>query len=220
MTTALPLAGLVGRFGYPAIAGMVFVEGFGIPAPGEAAIIVGGVYAGGARLQIGLVAAVAFVAAVAGDNVGYLLGRLLGRSAVLRFGRFVFLTPDRFDRLARFMGRRGGAVVAGARFVEGLRQLNGVVAGVTGMPWRRFVLFNAVGAGAWVGVWVTAGYLAGDHVTAILAAVGHYQWYVVVAAVAGVAGHVLLRRAVRRRGGHRPTVGASLPADAHRGDDV
>ena len=199
ITAALPLSGLIGHYGYLAVAGLVFVEGFGIPAPGEPAIIAGAVYAGGGHLSIALVAAVAFTAAVVGDSIGYLIGRSLGRARVLRVGRLLLLTPARLARLERFMTRHGGAVIAGARFVEGFRQLNGIVAGITGVPWRRFATFNAVGAACWVGVWTTAGFLAGNHVSAILTAATRYQAYALAAAAVGLAGYALIHLTLHRR---------------------
>jgi membrane protein DedA with SNARE-associated domain len=172
------------------------VEGFGVPAPGETAIIAGAGAAGNGRLNIVLVAAIAFAAAVCGDSIGYLIGRLGGRRLVLRYGRFLRLTPERFAKVEAFMGRNGPKVVAGARFVEGLRQLNGLVAGATGMPWPRFVLFNAIGAAAWVGVWSAAGYVAGDHWAAIGKVVHRYEPYAIAALVLIVVAVVVLR--VRR----------------------
>ncbi|MER7278690.1 DedA family protein [Dactylosporangium sp. NPDC000244] len=189
---------LVDHYGYLGLALIVLVEGFGVPAPGETLIILAAGLAGHGRLNVIAVGAVAFAAAVAGDSIGYWIGRSGGRRLVLRFGRYVRLSEARLERMERFMARRGPIVVAAARFVEGLRQLNGVVAGVTGMPWRRFVVFNALGAALWVGLWTTAGYLVGDHLPAIHAAVGRFQWYAVAALVAVVAAWLLLRRARRR----------------------
>jgi membrane protein DedA with SNARE-associated domain len=186
-------------YGYLGVALTVFVEGFGVPAPGETAIIAGAGTAGHGGLNIVLVAAVAFAAAVCGDSVGYLIGRLGGRRLVLRYGRFLRLTPERFAKVEAFMGRNGPKVVAGARFVEGLRQLNGLVAGSTGMPWPRFVLFNAIGAAAWVGVWSTAGYVAGDHWEAISKVVHRFEPYAIAALVLVVAAVVGLRLRRRRR---------------------
>jgi membrane protein DedA with SNARE-associated domain len=196
---AAPLSGLLDRYGYLGIAAVVFVESFGVPAPGEAAIIAGAVAAGNGKLNILVVAVVAFLAAVTGDSLGYLIGRTGGRPLVLRVGRYVGLTPARLDRVEAFTNRHGPKVVVVARFVEGLRQLNGIVAGVAGMPWRRFVVFNAIGAAAWVGVWATAGFLAGNHIAAIEATVSRYQWYAIAGAVLVVIGYVLLRLARHRR---------------------
>ena len=85
-----------------------------------------------------------------------------------------------------------------ARFIEGMRQFNGIVAGATGMHWPRFVLFNAIGAVLWAGLWTTAGYLAGNHISAIEATISRYQWYAIAALVVAVAGY-LVRRRIRRR---------------------
>ena len=195
----MAISGLVDHFGYAGIAGLVFIESFGVPAPGETAIIAGAAYAGQGHLKVFVVGAVAFAAAVTGDSLGFLIGRTGGRALVLRFGRYVRLTPARWDRVETFMGRHGPEVVVIARFVEGLRQLNGVVAGATGLPWPRFLLFNAIGAAAWVGVWTTAGYLAGNHLAAITATIHRYQNFAIAAAVLAVGGYLLLRRARRRR---------------------
>jgi membrane protein DedA with SNARE-associated domain len=202
---AVPLLSLVDRFGYFGVAGLVFIESFGVPAPGETAIITGAAAAGRGHLNIVVVALVAFMAAVIGDNLGYLIGRSGGRPLVLRFGRYVRLTPARLHRVETFMARHGPKVVVVARFVEGLRQLNGIVAGVTGMPWRRFLLFNAIGAAAWVAAWATGGYLAGNHLAAITAAIHRYQAYAIGAAVLAVAVYMLQRRARRRRTAATPS---------------
>ena len=195
---AATFSGLVGRYGYLGIAGSVLVESFGVPAPGETAIIAGAAYAARGHLNVVVVAVVAFLAAVTGDSLGYLIGRTGGRPLVLRFGRYVRLTPDRLNRVETFMARHGPKVVVVARFVEGLRQLNGVVAGLTRMPWPRFVLFNAIGAAAWVALWTTAGYLAGNHLAAITATIHRYQASAIVVGVLAVAGYLLLRRRRRR----------------------
>ncbi|MFF8941858.1 DedA family protein [Streptomyces sp. NPDC014864] len=113
---------------------MVFVEDFGVPAPGETILIAGGIYAGAGRLNIVTVAVIAFAAAVAGDNVGYLIGRCGGRAVVHRWGRYVLLSPERFHKAEEFFTRHGGQIVTVARFIEGLRQANGIIAGTSGMP--------------------------------------------------------------------------------------
>jgi membrane protein DedA with SNARE-associated domain len=198
---ALPLLGVVSRFGYFGVTGLVLVESFGVPAPGETAIIAGSALAGSGRLNIFGVALAAFLAAVIGDSIGYWIGRIGGRPLVLRFGRYVRLTPARLDRVEGFMARRGPIMVVVARFVEGLRQLNGIVAGVTRMPFGRFVLFNAIGAALWVGVWSSAGYFAGNHLDQISAAIHRYQNWALAVLVVLVAAYVLYR--VRRRRKHR-----------------
>ena len=121
------VAPILDRWGYLAIAGIIGVESFGVPAPGQTIMVAASVYAGAGRMNIFAVAAVSFVAAVLGDNVGYWIGVRGGRKAVHRFGRYVFLTPERFARAEKFFARRGNRVVLVARFIDGLRQLNGVI---------------------------------------------------------------------------------------------
>ncbi|MFG2041038.1 DedA family protein [Dactylosporangium sp. NPDC048998] len=190
---------LVGHYGYLGLAVLVLVEGFGVPAPGETAIILAAGYAGHGRLDPFAVAVVAVAAAVVGDSIGYWIGRSGGRPLVLRYGRYVRLTEPRLERMERFMARRGPIVVAAARFVEGLRQLNGVVAGATGMPWPRFLACNAIGAALWVGVWATAGYLVGDHIPAVEATLGRYQWYALAGLVVAGLAWLVLHRTLRHR---------------------
>src|SRR4051812_12860134 len=113
------LAPLLGDHGYWAVGAVIFVEDFGVPAPGETILIAAGVYAGAGELSIVAVALIAFAAAILGDNVGYLIGRSGGRALVHRWGRYVFLTPKRFRRAEEFFTRHGGKIVTVARFVEG-----------------------------------------------------------------------------------------------------
>jgi membrane protein DedA with SNARE-associated domain len=198
---ALPLLGVVSRFGYFGVTGIVFIESFGVPAPGETSIIAGSVLAGSGRLNIFVVAIAAFLAAVGGDSIGYVIGRTGGRSLLLRFGRYVGLNERRLTRVEKFMAQRGPIMVVVARFVEGLRQLNGLVAGVTRMPFGKFLLFNAIGAALWVGVWSSAGYFAGDHLDAIEGAIHRYANVALIVAVVLVAAYVWFH--VRRRRAHK-----------------
>ena len=188
------MLGLIDQFGYFGIAGIVFIESFGVPAPGETAIIAGSAYAGSGHFNILVVAVVAFLAAVIGDSIGYVIGRRGGRPLVHRFGRYVRLTPARFEKVEGFMSRQGPKIVVVARFVEGLRQFNGVVAGVAGMPFPEFLAWNATGAALWVGLWSTGGYFAGDHIEQIASAISRYVVVAVVVAVLLLLAYVWRRR--------------------------
>jgi membrane protein DedA with SNARE-associated domain len=183
------------RFGYLAL-GLVFLEDFGVPVPGETVLIVSAIYAGTGRLNVWLVAFIAFVAALLGDNVGFAIGHFGGRPLAERYGKYIFLTPERLDKAAGFFDRHGGKVIVIARFVEGLRQANGIIAGITGMHWTRFIPFNALGAALWVGVWVSIGYFSGDHINSIYKAATRYQAYFAIAV--GLAILVFIGRRVMR----------------------
>lgn len=197
------------RFGYLAL-GLVFLEDFGVPVPGETVLIVSAVYAGTGRLSIWLVALIAFVAAILGDNVGFGIGHFGGRPLAERYGKYIFLTPERLDKTASFFDRHGGKVIVIARFVEGLRQANGIIAGITGMHWRKFVVFNAIGAALWVGVWVSIGYFSGSHIDSIYSAATRYELYfgiVIGLLILAFVGHRVWRwRKERRERAARATI--------------
>jgi membrane protein DedA with SNARE-associated domain len=201
------LAPVLDHYGYLAVAGFVLVEDFGVPVPGETILIAGAVYAGAGRLDLVTVALLAFAAALLGDNIGFAIGHFGGRRLVLRWGRYVLLTPERLARAEDWFGRHGGKVILVARFVEGLRQANGIVAGTSGMPWRRFVVFNAAGAALWVGVWTTVGYLSGTHLDTVYGVLRRVALYVLAALVAAV----LLRIAVHLRRRRRPSSSEDAP---------
>lgn len=192
------LAPVLDHWGYLAVAFLVFLEDFGVPSPGETVLIAASIYAGAGRLNIVLVAVVAFIAAVVGDNIGYAIGRFGGRALVLRFGRYVLLTEERLSSAEAFFNRHGGKIVTVARFIEGLRQVNGIIAGISGMPWPRFLAFNALGAALWVGTWTAIGDLAGNHIETIYTEVSRYSLYVLIALGLAIIA-LILRRWLRRR---------------------
>lgn len=169
------LAPILDHYGYLAVGGLVMLEDFGVPVPGETILIAAAVYAGTGRLNIVAVVLVGIIAAIIGDNIGYAIGRFGGHSLVLRFGKYVFLTQERLDKTEKFFDRHGGKVVTIARFVEGLRQANGIVAGITEMPWAKFVAFNALGALLWVSFWSSVGFFAGNNIIPIYNSITHYS---------------------------------------------
>jgi membrane protein DedA with SNARE-associated domain len=193
------LAGPLGHYGLWAILVLVLVEDFGIPVPGETILIAGAIYAGSGRLNIVAVGVVGFIAAVIGDNIGYAIGRFGGRALVERWGKYIFLTPARLDKAEAFFARHGGKIITVARFIEGLREANGVIAGIADMHWLKFFFFNALGAALWVGTWVSIGYFAGQHITTIYNDVTRYSLYVLIAAILLIAAWILFRVRKHRR---------------------
>jgi len=193
------LASPLEHYGLWAILLLVLLEDFGIPVPGETVLIAGAVFAGAGQLNIVAVGVTGFIAAVVGDNIGYGIGRFGGRALVERWGKYVFITPERLDKAEAFFKRHGGKIITIARFIEGLRQANGIIAGITHMHWLRFVAFNALGAALWVGTWVSVGYFAGQHITTIYNAITRYSLYAAIAAVVLIAAWVVYRLRKHRK---------------------
>lgn len=173
LTSDLPgvfgtIAPYMDDFGYLAVVAFVFIENLGIPFfPGEAALVLGGIYTVTGELSLVPLLIIAFTAAVLGDNAGFALGRYGGRPLALKLGRRFGLSHKVLDRVEAFYERNGSWVVAAGRFLPLLRHLNGLVAGITTLKWPRFLAANMIGAAIWVGVWVTVGLHAGSHLEAI-----------------------------------------------------
>lgn len=172
------------QYGYFAVFGGVFVEGFGLPAPGETLIIAAALLAERGEMQLLLLLLTAWLAAVLGDNLGYVIGRWGGRSLLLKVG----VKPSHLEHVERFFNRYGGGVVAAARFFEILRQLNGIVAGSMGMPWWRFLTYNALGAALWVGFWGGGIFLLGKHFAQVEMALRAVAPYITLLGLAALAG--------------------------------
>ena len=162
------LAPIINHYGYLAVGGLLLLEDFGVPSPGETVLIAAAFFAGVGQLNILLVALVAFFGAVIGDNIGFAIGNYGGHPLVEKYGRYIFLTKERIDKAENFFNRQGGRIVVVARFIEGLRQANGIIAGIGEMTWPRFVAYNALGAGLWVATWTTVGYFGGSHINTFL----------------------------------------------------
>ncbi|MGH6834471.1 MAG: DedA family protein [Methylocella sp.] len=157
----------VHEYGAAAVMVILTFESFGAPVPGESLLILASVLAGRGELSLPPLMLGAWAGAVLGDNIGYLIGRRLGRAIVLRYGAKIGVNADRLNRVEAFFKRYGPVTVAFARFVNVLRQLNGVVAGMLKMEWKRFLFFNALGGGLWVSLWTLAGFYLGKHVSDI-----------------------------------------------------
>ena len=201
------------HYGVWAIGLLIMLEDFGIPVPGETILIAGAVYAGAGRLNVLAVGVVGFIAAIIGDNIGFAIGHFGGRALALRWGKYVFLTEERLNKAEDFFDRRGAIVITFARFVEGLRQANGIIAGITGMHWLRFLIFNAIGAALWVGTWVSLGYLAGNHIGTIYHYITLYSYYALIALVVLIVGYIVWR--LRRRRRRLALAVASQVSEAH-----
>jgi membrane protein DedA with SNARE-associated domain len=198
------LAGPLDHYGYWAIALLLLLENIGIPViPGETAMIAGAIFAGTGRagLNVVLVGIISVVASFVGAEIGYLVGRSAGRELILRYGKYVLIKPHHLDRAEATMARYGGIVVIAARFIVGLRELNGIMAGITEMRWLTFAMYNAIGACAWVATWVTIGVLAGDHIDTIYTDINRFSLYVLIVLVVLLAAYIAWRVVRRRRGG-------------------
>lgn len=152
------------HYGYWAVGAALLVENAGVPVPGETALLIACFLAYSQHeLRFRWIVLIATIAATVGDNLGFALGYYGGRPLLTRY-QAVFRIHDRtLERGERIFARYGSVTVFFARFVFGLRIVAGPLAGVLRMPWRKFMVFNFLGAALWVTVISAAGYLFGQH---------------------------------------------------------
>src|ERR671927_1566979 len=128
------LLALISHYGYLVVFFGVMAESMGVPLPGETILIAAGVMVQRGHLDLGDAIAFGILGAVIGDQIGYWVGRKGGRPFVLRWGRYVLITPERLERAQGFFRRHGGKALFLARFVAGLRVFGALLAGISRMP--------------------------------------------------------------------------------------
>jgi membrane protein DedA with SNARE-associated domain len=187
--------------GLPLLFVVVMLESFGIPLPGETALIVFGVLASQGNYDVVTVIVVAAAAAIVGDNLGYwIIGRLGGR-ALFRRNRWLRRYADSFlPRAERIMQRHGAATVFFGRFVAILRFTAAWVAGLGRMHWWSFLFWNAAGGIAWATLVSLVSYYGGKAAADAIARYGIYAGIaIVVLTVAGwLALHFVKKRVENR----------------------
>jgi membrane protein DedA with SNARE-associated domain len=187
---------LLMRYGYWAAAVAVLAEGFGIPMPGQTLLIAGSVEAAEGRMNIGWLLLVVVAAAALGNSLGYAIGYWAGRVVLNKLK----VNPQRQQGLEQLFSRRGGFVILFGRFVDGLRQLNGIVSGIMKMPWWSFTAYNVAGALLWTGSWGLGSYYLGRRIHGIAAFFHHHHALLLVLGLVTLLALLLyLPRSMRRK---------------------
>jgi len=154
--------------------GLLALESFGLPVPGETALIACAVLASQGSLSIAAVVVVGILATIIGDNLGYWVARKGGRPLLER-NRLTRAYAERYlPRGERFFERHGGKTVFFGRFVAVLRVTAAWVAGISHMHWWRFLAWNAAGGIAWATLVALISYWLGDAAASALSRYGLY----------------------------------------------
>jgi len=183
--------------GYPLLFVVVMGESSGLPIPGETGLIAASVLASQGKLEIAIVIALAATAAIVGDNIGYLIGRKGGRWLLERPGPFKRQRKAALEIGEPFFERHGPKAVFFGRFLLGLRVWASWLAGTTRMPWRSFVLWNALGGITWAIVVGLIAYFLGHSASNAIQAFGLYG--LAALAIAAVSAFFVHRRHRRRK---------------------
>ena len=149
--------------GYVALIAIVFAETglfFGFFLPGDSLLVTAGLFAAKGDLNIVYLFLLITAAAIIGDATGFEIGRLTGKRIFAREDSWLF-KKKHLERTQAFYEKHGGKTIVIARFMPIVRTFAPLVAGVAGMQYRRFALFNIFGGIAWVGSMLGIGYFLG-----------------------------------------------------------
>ncbi len=151
----------LGKWTYLLVGALAFLETgafVGLVAPGESAVLIGGVVAGQGRISIVTLIALVWFCAVAGDLTSYTLGRRLGRRFLVRHGPRLKITEERLQKVEGFFDRHGGSTILIGRFIGLVRALAPFLAGASKLELRRFLAYDILGAGLWSALFCLLGY--------------------------------------------------------------
>jgi membrane-associated protein len=185
-------------YGYWTLIVVLLLENAGLPLPGETTLLFASFLAYSEReLHIGYIIATGIIACTIGDNLGYVIGYRGGRPLLDRYQRIFHIRARTIARGERLFARYGAVTIFFARFLFGMRIIAGPMAGVLRMPWKKFVLFNFLGASVWVTAISLVGYFFGSQWDFVIALVKRMN-IVVLAVVAVLILFLWWRRRQRR----------------------
>jgi membrane protein DedA with SNARE-associated domain len=190
------LSDTLGAWTYALVGALAFLETgafVGLIAPGETAVVLGGVVAAEGGVSLPLMLAITWVAAALGDLASFYLGRRLGRGFLVAHGPRIGVTAPRLERVDVFFDRHGGKAILIGRFIGIVRAVAPFLAGASGMRVRAFLPWSLIGTAAWAATFTMVGYAFHDSFST---AAGHLTHAALAGAV--VAAGVLAFRAHRR----------------------
>jgi membrane-associated protein len=170
------LSETLGTWTYVLVGGLAFLETgafVGLVAPGETAVVLGGVVAAHGEVELGLMLALVWIAAAAGDLASFWLGRRLGRRFLVAHGPRIGVTPPRLERVDTFFDRHGPKAILVGRFVGIIRAVAPFLAGASGMRVRGFLPWSLLGTLAWATAFTLVGYLFSSSFGAATDVVSH-----------------------------------------------
>jgi undecaprenyl-diphosphatase len=195
---------MLGKWTYLAVGLMAFLETgafLGFIAPGETAVIVGGLVAGQGEISLLALIAIVWVCCVLGDLTAYEIGRRLGRQWLLTHGARLQITEERLETVESFLDKRGAVFIVFGRFLGLVRPLIPFTAGASRMPIRKFLPYDVLAAGLWSIIFCTLGFLfwrSIDQLTTYVSR-GLFAFGTLVVIIGGLVALIHLRRSREAR---------------------
>jgi membrane protein DedA with SNARE-associated domain len=187
----------IGAMGYPGIFLLMAMESSIIPVPSELVMPPAGYLAQQGQMNIGIAILSGTLGSLLGAYINYFAARHLGRPLLLKYGRYVWISEEKFTRVETFFLSHGEISTFLGRLLPVVRHLISLPAGLAGMGHIRFSLYTLLGAGTWVTVLTFIGYFIGENRELILRYSHQAVLFVVLCSIVIIAVYV---RVHRRRG--------------------
>ncbi len=150
------------EYGYPAITVLLALGIIGLPIPDETLMLFVGYLSSVHLISYTPSIVFSFIGSVAGMSVSYIIGKKIGFTAIEKYGKWVGLTPKRYEKVQNWFIRFGGWTVLLAYFIPGVRHAAGYISGITQMPFKKYILLCCSGALIWTVLFISVGYFVGD----------------------------------------------------------
>lgn len=191
----------VSQYGYAGLFVALMFGIAGLPIPDETLLVFYGYLVGAGRLNAAFTFGAAICGSICGISLSYFIGRLAGYAIVIRYGKYVHVTPAAIDRVHRWFARMGRALLTFGYFIVGVRHVTALVAGMSKLEYPIFAVFAYSGAIAWVATFLAIGYYVGEKWRDALRIANRYSWALAVVLAVAVGIWLWCRYAKRRRAG-------------------
>jgi membrane protein DedA with SNARE-associated domain len=180
----------IGAMGYPGVFLLMAMESSIIPVPSELVMPPAGYLAYQGKMNIWLAILCGTVGSLAGAYANYFASHYLGRPLIIKYGKYVLITPEKFERVEKFFLRHGEISTFIGRLLPVVRHLISIPAGLYGMNHLRFSLYTLLGAGIWCSVLAGIGYVIGENQQLIMQYAHQAVIWVLIASTVLVAVYV------------------------------
>ena len=188
----------IGAMGYPGIFLLMAMESSIIPVPSELVMPPAGYLAYQGKMNVGVAILCGTLGSLVGAYANYFASHYLGRPLIIKYGRYVLIPPDKFERVERFFLQHGEISTFIGRLLPVVRHLISIPAGLSGMNHLRFSIYTLLGAGIWCSILTGIGYVIGENQQLIMQYAHQALVWVVLFCIALVGVYVWRQR--RRAG--------------------
>jgi membrane protein DedA with SNARE-associated domain len=190
------LNNMIFDMGYIGIFLLMMIESSFVPFPSEIVLIPAGYLASKGEMNIYFISLASLLGSIMGALINYFLALSLGRKFILRYGKYVFISPQTLDKMDSFFIKHGAISTFTGRLIPGIRQLISIPAGISAMNLKIFIAYTSLGAFIWSSILIALGYIIGENQELIKEYLSSIIIYTLLALVAIVFIYISKKRKI------------------------